>query len=67
MRYPSLSPDVDADTQIRVAGQDRRKYHLAWELGNHKSTATASGLLRYIVLVGKKFSNCVEPDDGAHA
>ena len=62
MPYPSLSLDVDADMQIRVVGLDRRTHHLVLELGNH-----ASGLLRHTVPVGTKFSNCVEPDDGAHA
>jgi hypothetical protein len=62
MPYPSLSLDVDADMQIRVGGPDRRTHHLVLELGNH-----ASGLFRHTVPVGKKFSNCVEPDDGAHA
>ena len=62
MSYPSLSLDVDADMQTRVGGLDRRTHHLVLELGNH-----ASGLLHHTVPVGKKFLNCVEPDDGAHA
>jgi hypothetical protein len=57
-----LSLDVDADMQIRVGGLDRRTHHLLLVLRNH-----ASALLRHTVPVGKKFLNCVEPDDGAHA
>jgi hypothetical protein len=62
MSYSNLSLDVDADMQIRVVGLDRRTHHLVLELENH-----ASGLLHHTVPVGKKFPNCVELDDGAHA
>ena len=48
-----------------AAPHDRSRHHLAWVLTNHNSSA--GGPLRHTVVGGKKYSNCVEANDGDHA
>jgi len=61
---PGLNLGGDADIHTVAAGHDRCVLHLVLVLASH--SLIENGLLRR-TLVGKMYSICVEPGDGAYA
>jgi hypothetical protein len=63
--YPNLSLGAGAGMDTSAAHRDRSIHHLVWVLANHN--LSVGGLLRRTAVGDKKYSNCVEADDGDHA